>query len=170
MRKIRKKKPIPKLNLIPILDAVFIFIFFLLMSAQFLEIYEIGSDAPAIATIDSEKDDKKPLNLTLKITNSKIVIKTGINGETNSTITKVGAEYNIEKLKKALTKIKLNNIEERSIILSPAKGVKYKQIVKIMDAVTRIEKSLAPLVAKSKKGKTISTKKLFDQIIFETII
>lgn len=170
MRKIRKKKPIPKLNLIPILDAVFIFIFFLLMSAQFLEIYEIGSDAPAIATIDSEKSDEKPLNLTLKITSSMIVIKTGVEGQTSSTITKVGSEHNLEKLKKALTKIKLNNIEERSIILSPTKSVKYKQIVKIMDAVTRIEKNLAPLVAKSKKGKTISTKTLFDQIIFETII
>jgi len=170
MRKIRKKKPIPKLNLIPILDAVFIFIFFLLMSAQFLEIYEIGSDAPAIATIDSEKSDKKPLNLTLKITTSMIIIKTGIEGQTSSTISKIGTDYNLKKLKEALTKIKMNNIEERSIILSPTKGIKYKQIVKIMDAVTSIGKNLSPLVAKSKKGKTISTKTLFDQIIFETII
>jgi hypothetical protein len=36
------KKP-EKLNLVPILDSVFIFIFFLLMSAQFVDVYEIGS-------------------------------------------------------------------------------------------------------------------------------
>ena len=31
----RKKRPEEKLNLVPIMDSVFIFIFFLLMSAQF---------------------------------------------------------------------------------------------------------------------------------------
>ena len=59
----RKKKKVERLNLIPILDAVFIFIFFLLMSAQFLEIYQVGSDLP-IATDAPPPKDKDPLNLT----------------------------------------------------------------------------------------------------------
>jgi biopolymer transport protein ExbD len=37
----KRKKPEEKLNLVPIMDSVFIFIFFLLMSASFLKIYEI---------------------------------------------------------------------------------------------------------------------------------
>ena len=95
MRKRIERKEIPKLNLIPILDAVFIFIFFLLMSAQFVEIYEIGSDAPAIATVDTEKSDKRPLNLTLAISSTSIVIKTGVDGVVNTTIPKIGNEYNL---------------------------------------------------------------------------
>jgi biopolymer transport protein ExbD len=170
MRRRIEKKEIPKLNLIPILDAVFIFIFFLLMSAQFVEIYEIGSDAPAIATVDTEKDDKKPLNLTLKISMSSIVIKTGVEGSISSTIPRIGKEFNIEKLKSALKKIKLENIDERSIILSPTKSVSYNEVVAIMDAVTSIDRKQAPMVAKSKKGNVIKTYTLFDQIIFETVI
>ena len=170
MRRRIEKKEIPKLNLIPILDAVFIFIFFLLMSAQFVEIYEIGSDAPAIATIDTEKNDKKPLNLTLKISSSNIVIKTGVEGVINSTIPRMGKSYNLEKLKTILTKIKLDNIEERSIIISPNSSIKYEEVVKIMDAVTSIDSKKGPLVAMSKKGKKVKTHTLFDQIIFETVI
>lgn len=170
MRTRKEKKEIPKLNLIPILDAVFIFIFFLLMSAQFVEIYEIGSDAPAIATIDTQKSDEKPLNLTLKITNSTIVVKTGVEGSTKSTITKMGEDFDLKKLKKVLIDIKLANIDERSIIISPNKNVNYKQIVKIMDSVTSVGKGIPELSAKSKKGKIVRTKTLFDQIIFETVI
>ncbi|CBW26246.1 putative membrane protein [Halobacteriovorax marinus SJ] len=170
MRTRREKKEIPKLNLIPILDAVFIFIFFLLMSAQFVEIYEIGSDAPAIATIDTQKSDEKPLNLTLKISNNEIEIKTGVEGTTKSKITKLGEEFDLSKLKKILIDIKLKNIEERSIIISPSKSVNYKQIVKIMDSVTGVGSEFPELSAKSKKGKLVRTKTLFDQIIFETVI
>ena len=65
----RMKKP-PKLNLIPILDAIFIFIFFLLMSAQFIDIYEIGSDAPITST-SSPENKKPPLNLTLELNGEK---------------------------------------------------------------------------------------------------
>ncbi len=170
MRKAREKKEIPKLNLIPILDAVFIFIFFLLMSAQFVEIYEIGSDAPAIATIDTEKSDEKPLNLTLKISSSSIEVKTGVEGAVKTTITKLGKSFDLPKLKKVLIDIKLANIDERSIILSPSKNVNYKEIVKIMDSITGVGKDIPAIAGKSKNGKIVRTRTLFDQIIFETVI
>ena len=62
MRSFNKKKKDKKVkpNLIPILDAVFIFIFFLLISAQFIDVYEINSDAPAVVTVDRKIDKKKP--------------------------------------------------------------------------------------------------------------
>ncbi|WP_372654883.1 ExbD/TolR family protein [Halobacteriovorax sp.] len=170
MRQRREKKEIPKLNLIPILDAVFIFIFFLLMSAQFVEIYEIGSDAPAIATIDTEKSDEKPLNLTLKISSSSIEVKTGVEGALKTKITKLGKEFDLSKLKKVLIDIKLANIDERSIILSPSKNVNYKEIVKIMDSITGVGKDIPAIAGKSKNGKVVRTRTLFDQIIFETVI
>ena len=84
MQRRKMKKP-PKLNLIPILDAIFIFIFFLLMSAQFLDIFEIGSDAPISAS--SEKHpDKAPLNLTLELEGDTITVKTGLNGDVKKKI------------------------------------------------------------------------------------
>ena len=68
--RVRTKKKVPKLNLIPILDAVFIFIFFLLMSAQFVEIYEIGSDAPTVKNV-TKNNKEDPLNLTVDVFKNK---------------------------------------------------------------------------------------------------
>ncbi len=45
----RKKKGYAPLNLVPIMDAVFIFIFFLIMSSSFVKMFEIQSDVPIIS-------------------------------------------------------------------------------------------------------------------------
>jgi len=73
----KMKKP-EKLNLVPILDSVFIFIFFLLMSAQFVDVYEIGSSVPMMKEAKNEKQEKDPLNLTLEVSKTQIVVKTGL--------------------------------------------------------------------------------------------
>lgn len=167
----RKRRKMERLNLIPIMDAVFIFIFFLLMSAQFLEVYEIGSDAPAVQTITQEQKDKKPpLNLTLEISNSSIIVKTGVEEKTYKTINKTGEGYELDALREVIVEIKVNNIDESSIILRPNTNVPYVQLVKIMDTVRNLDTGDAELVAKNKAGNEVKTKKLFDQIIFETII
>lgn len=172
MRSIRqKKRKMEKLNLVPIMDAVFIFIFFLLMSAQFLEVYEIGSDAPAVQTItQDEKDKKPPLNLTLVISNEKIEVKTGVDEATYTTIKKTSEGYELEALREVIVEIKTKHVDENSIILRPNTSVPYAQLVKIMDAVRNLEANDAEIVAKNKAGNEVKTKKLFDQIIFETLI
>ena len=58
-----KRREDNKLNLKPILDAVFIFIFFLLMSAQFLDLHEIGSDVPIVQSLPSKAKKDKSLHL-----------------------------------------------------------------------------------------------------------
>lgn len=161
---------IPKLNLIPILDAVFIFIFFLLMSAQFVDIYEIGTDAPTVSEIEPSKDKTPPLNLTLIITSEKITIQKGLNQTVVDSIKKIGKDYDYKKLKLSLKKIKIHNIDEVTIILKPLKSISYEKIVMIMDTVRGVDPTDAPIVAKNKKGKTIQTRDLFNQVIFETII
>ena len=170
MRKIKRKATIQKLNVIPILDAVFIFIFFLLMSAQFLEIYEIGSDAPSVKTVESQ-DKKPPLNLTLDISGNGIVVKTGMDGNVVRNI-KMNTEgnYDLDGLYKTLLEIKKNNIEEESVVLRPTSKVAYKKIVWIMDACREIKKDDPALASKGKNGKMKETRTLFNQIIFETII
>lgn len=154
----KKKKKMEKLNLIPILDSVFIFIFFLLMSAQFLQIYEIGSDAPAVKTTESIKDDKPPLNLTLVIDRNKIEVRTGVPEKTYREIASLNDEYDVQKLQQVLTELKSQHQDEKSIIFRPNSSVNYKQLVVLMDAVREI---------RPKQG---LPQKLFNQIIFETIL
>ena len=162
----RKTNP----NLIPIMDAVFIFIFFLLMSAQFIDIYEINSDAPAVVTIDKKIDKKDPLNLVLEITKDSIIIKTGLSEKTHFELNKkTDGKYDLEKLNKMLAEIKLKNIDEDAVILRPISTVSYADIVKIMDT-TRETSHNQILTARNKKGELIKTTSLFNKIIFETII
>lgn len=173
IRRRQKKKAAPcKPNVIPILDAVFIFIFFLLMSAQFLEIYEIGSDAPAVKTVseDEQKDKKPPLNLTLEVKRDAIVIKTGLEGQIHRTIASEAGEYKLDELAKELVTLKKGHVSETSVIIRPDSKVEYKKIVYIMDTCRELPRDTPSIVAKDDKGVTVETRTLFEQIIFETII
>jgi biopolymer transport protein ExbD len=153
----RKSKRIERLNLIPILDAIFIFIFFLLMSAQFIDVYEIGSDAPAVQMVKQE-DKKKPLNLRVKIYQSKLVITTGPENKVYQTLKKINGEYPTDKLNLLLGKLKRENKSENSIILAPRKNINYKNIVKIIDKVRYFKE-------KDNNGEPV---KMFDQVMFES--
>lgn len=164
----KKMKKREKLNLIPILDSVFIFIFFLLMSAQFLEIYEIGSDAPAIKTTDSIKDDKPPLNLTLEIKKDSLVVKTGMPEVVYKEIRAVAGSYNLDELNKVLIQIKQKNSKETSIILRPDPAVNYRKIVEVMDSAREMRGN--GVFEVQLDGKKAQIRTLFNQIIFETII
>lgn len=173
MQHIRRKKKAERLNLTPILDAIFIFIFFLLMSAQFIDIHQIGSDAPAIATISDDKKDKEPpLNLTLTLNKDEILVTTGLD---NNVVKKIKIEERDGKLQlseliKVLVKIKTKNIEEKSIIIKPNQEFKYQKLVEVMDAVKKLGRDQGVVKGTNKKGAEVQTETLFDQIIFETII
>jgi len=161
IRQRNKKETSCKPNVIPILDAVFIFIFFLLMSAQFLEIHEIGSDAPAVKTISEDnKDDRPPLNLTLKINSKDIAIVTGIEGVVKYRVPR-NKENTFLMLTKHLATLKEKHPKETSVILRPSKGVDFKSIVRIMDA----SRSYTP---STESGRAVASKELFTQVIFET--
>lgn len=161
--RVRTKKEIPKLNLIPILDAIFIFIFFLLMSAQFIDIYELNSDAPI--TSQAKSDQKEPLNLTITLTNNKLQISTGL----NNNVIAVFNEDELEKFNSELIKIKEQNPKESSAILRPASNFPYHKIVKVIDFTREIQKKGVLITAVDNNNHKTSTNKLFDQIIFETM-
>lgn len=173
MRMLRRSKKIERLNLTPILDAIFIFIFFLLMSAQFIDIHQIGSDAPAIATISEEKKDKEPpLNLMLDIRKDEILVTTGLDNKVFKKIKlqEKDGKLMLGELIKTLVLIKTKNIDEKSVIIKPSQEFKYQQLVEVMDAVKKLGKEQGVVKGKSKKGATVQTDTLFDQIIFETVI
>lgn len=161
----RKMKKPPKLNLIPILDAIFIFIFFLLMSAQFIDIYQIGSDAPITSTASSEMK-KPPLNLTMVLSGNKITIKTGL--DENIYKTYKFSDEALAKMNEDLIALKKQNPTEDSVILKPSHSFKYNQIVKVIDHSREIVKPNVYITAVDAKNRKVPSKKLFERIIFET--
>ena len=144
----KMKKP-EKLNLVPILDSVFIFIFFLLMSAQFVDVYEIGSSLPMTKEApDQKNDDKDPLNLTLEVTKEKIVVKTGLrNPQSRSFASTEEAE-----IKEYLTELKRKNPKENTMILKADPKISFQQLVTVIDT--------------TQTGKDQKVK-LFEQIVFD---
>lgn len=160
----RRVKKMPKLNLIPILDAIFIFIFFLLMSAQFIDIYEIGSDAPITTSVEQPKPDKEPLNLTLEIRKDKIIVKTGLDGNVYKSIN----ETELNKLNDVLIELKNQNPKENSAILKPLSTYEYHKIVKIIDATREVIKPNVFVTSVDDNNRKYASRVLFDKIIFET--
>lgn len=141
------KKP-EKLNLVPILDSVFIFIFFLLMSAQFVDVYEIGSSVPMTQEATEKKDDKDPLNLTLMISKEQIVVKTGL----RKPVSRAFASTQDIEMKDYLTELKKQNPKENTIILKSDPKVPFQRLVAIID-YTQLTKD--------------SKEKLFEQVVFD---
>lgn len=144
MRTTHKMKKPEKINLVPILDAVFIFIFFLLMSAQFVDVYEIGSKLPM--TKEADQDVKKdPLNLTVEVKKDEIVIKTGLR-----TITSKKFAWEDEaQITAYLQELKASNREENTIIVRADKKLSFQDLVKAIDLTQK------------------ENEKLFEQIVFD---
>jgi biopolymer transport protein ExbD len=132
---IRRKTPkITRLNLIPILDAIFIFIFFLLMSAQFLDIYEIHANTPATKQItEKEEQEKKPLNLKVLISSEELILKTGLNSITVATFD--NNKEGLAGLTAKLVELKASHPNEKTAIIVPNNTVKYKKIIPVIDHV-----------------------------------
>ncbi|MCT4643254.1 MAG: biopolymer transporter ExbD [Bacteriovoracaceae bacterium] len=168
-RKVKKAQG--GLNLVPILDAIFILIFFLLMSAQFVKIFEIGSDVPIVSNTPPPKTKKKPLNLTLKIRKSGLLLTTGLNQRvyTNIKKTKEG-EYDLLRLHDVLISLKKKYKHEETIVFEPQVDLTYEEIVKIMDAVRLLKKTDDSIFTKDKDGIDIQLKTLFHKIMFGNLM
>lgn len=141
------KKP-EKINLIPIMDAVFIFIFFLLMSAQFVRVHEIGSSVPMVRETREDKMPKDPLNLTVEIHTDRIVLKTGKN------LAEVGAfnDQQWDKMRATLMDLKKKHPTEKVAQLRTQGKVPFERLVKTIDHV---------------KGEPASKTVMFEEIVFD---
>lgn len=168
-RKVKRKSE--RINLIPILDAVFIFIFFLLMSTQFIKVYEIGSDVPIISNSPPPKMKKKPLALTLLIEASGFVLSKGVPSQIVKNIKKsADGQYDLNALHEYLVDIKKSHQEEESIILEPVVDLKYEEIIQIMDAVRMLKNTDENFFQKDKDGINVQIKTLFSKIIFGNLM
>lgn len=157
----RRRKKEPDLDLVPILDSVFILIFFLLMSAQFIKIYEIGSDLPILTDAPPPKEDivEKPLNLTLKIDEQRVQVFTGESAELQqvSTFNEDDANFGLQDLHDFLVDLKIKHPKENVVAFVPTEGVSYDVLVRVMDKVRwhKDEHSDGPL---------------FNQIVFDNLV
>lgn len=163
----RSENTTARLNLIPILDSVFIFIFFLLMSANFIKLFEISSDVPIISSAPPPKQDKLPLALTLKINASNIVVYTGLPSQQIKVINKNAmGGYNLDELHNLLIQLKKKHLSEDTVIFEPLIDLPYEELVKIMDSVRVIRNTDEPLYQKKADGLNEKVQSLFGQIIF----
>lgn len=166
----RKKKDEP-LNLVPIMDAIFIFIFFLLSSATFLKIYEVGSDVPIISDSEPPKKEKDPLALALEITDNEIIVSTGLPARVNKRFKRLDdGKFDLASLHDYLIDVKKANLDENTIILEPVGDLTYDEIVKIMDAVRKLNRTDEAIYKKNKDGIDEKLQELFSKIIFSNLM
>ncbi len=173
-RKSKKNEEI-SLPLVPIMDAMVTLISYLLFSASFLAIVVIDSPAPVLADAKEqmEKNKKPPLNLTLRIKEQQLFLEGGFGNLVNRRITNLPEEggYDFNALHMALIEIKNRYPEETKLILMPDPGVAYDQIIKIMDAARRFEKTDPTLFRKNPQtGVDEAENKLFPEFIFGNLL
>ena len=167
----KRKKPEEKLNLVPIMDSIFIFIFFLLMSASFLKIYEIGSPIPIISDQEQPKDDKVPLALTMRLEQDQILLLSGVPSKEIQKFTRQpDGKFNYDEIHRVLIDIKKQNLNEDSIIFEPIGDLTYEEIVNVMDAVRMLNKLDEAIFKPNKDGIDEKIKNLFDRIIFSNLM
>jgi len=164
-----KKAGSDKINLVPILDAVFILIFFLLLSSQFISIFEINSDVPLVSANDPPPK-KKPLALTVEIREKALWVFSGVPSRLETQIPKnEEGEYDLIALHNYMIEKKRKHVEERSIIIEPVIDVEYDKIILIMDAVRMLLPTDETFFMKNKEGIEEEVEVLFDKIMFGNI-
>ncbi len=167
----KKKRPEEKLNLVPIMDSVFIFIFFLLMSASFLKIYEIGSPIPIVSDSEPPKNEKEPLALTMTLESNEIKLAQGIPSKVIKTFSRQeNGEFNYEDIHSTLIQIKKEHLDEDSIVFEPVGDLTYEEIVKVMDTVRMLNKTDEAIFKKNNEGIEEKIKELFSKIIFSNLM
>ncbi|HXH73783.1 MAG TPA: biopolymer transporter ExbD [Bacteriovoracaceae bacterium] len=167
----KRKKPDEKLNLVPIMDSVFIFIFFLLMSASFLKIYEIGSPIPIVSDKEPPKKEKDPLALTLTADTNELVLSQGVpSRQIHKFVRQPDGEFNFEELHVMLINLKKQHLDEDTIIFEPTGELTYEEIVKILDAVRVLHKTDEAIFKTNKEGIDEKLKDLFTKIIFSNLM
>jgi biopolymer transport protein ExbD len=167
----RKKRGEEKLNLVPIMDAVFVFIFFLLMSASFLRMREIGSPIPIISDSEPPKKKKDPLALTLTLDSNEAILSRGVPSKAIQKFPRMGdGQFNFEAVHTVLVDLKKRHSEEDTIIFEPIGDISYEEIVKFMDAVRMLHNTDEAIFVKDKDGLDVRLKDLFSKIIFSNLM
>ena len=166
----RRAKKGDGINLTPILDAVFIFIFFLILSAQFIKTFEINSDIPLVSDEPPPPNQKPPLALTVRIDDNGFTLLKGVPSQTFDRVEKVNGEFDLLKLHSIMIDLKQKYLDENMVILEPITDLTYEELVKIMDAVRLLNKTDPEIYKKDKDGIDTKVNDLFNKIVFGNLM
>jgi biopolymer transport protein ExbD len=134
MAKLRmKKNGIERLNIIPIMDAVFIFIFYLLMSAQFVDIHEIETKVPKSEVAD--KAPKETLQLKVLLKTNKIEVYRGLQEKLVQSFAFQEGSPVPKEFIDLVNQLKKENPQENTAILSMGLDSKYESMVLVMEVL-----------------------------------
>lgn len=165
----KKTREQPWINIVPLLDATFVFLFFLMFSTAFVHFYEVPSVAP-IASDSEPPPDAKPLALTLRIISDGIEVYTGVPAQLQKKIDAKSPEnYNLEELHQYLLSIKKDHAGEKTIILNPEVNLAYEKLVEIIDSVRLLKKTDPEIFSKDKDGIDIKVNEFFSDVLFGNI-
>lgn len=148
MRTTHQMKKPERINLIPIMDAVFIFIFFLLMSAQFINVYEIGSSVPMVREVKAPPEKKDPLNLVLEVHANEVKVRHGKDGAQSRSF----SDTQWTELRVYLGGLKTKHPDEKVAQVRPQGKVPFHRLVKVIDHA---------------RGEPKAKLKLFEEIVFD---
>lgn len=168
-RRIRRKQVNEKINLVPMMDAIFNFIFFLLITSSFVSIFQISSPLPLVSDKEPPQNNKKPLALTVSMDTNKVTIKAGIPSRVIQTFTKEGEEFPWDNIHLFFIDMKKKNMHEDLAIIEPDNAVAYLEIIKLMDSIRILRKADETLYSKDAQGVPIKLELLFSTVLFGNI-
>ncbi len=136
MKEKNKGKRIERLNLIPILDAIFIFIFFLLLSAEFVQLGEIAMKVDPLAKSARGGGGQKESSVNLFLKKKLLVLETDHEALKEKIVLKIDHEKNyLKELHKKLVELKKKMPDERKIKIWPSDNVSYESVLKVVEVV-----------------------------------
>ena len=151
----------PKINIIPLMDVIFIFIFFLLMSVQFFEYFQITSSNPVTKTPQQvpQEEDKKPKQFKVQVSKDSVEFTEGME---ENVVAKFSTDpADVKRFREFMRKIKTDNPDENAMIIKPYRDISFERIVSVIDSVQQ-----KVVIGKDKTGGK-KTKLLFKNIAFE---
>ena len=136
MKEKNKGKRIERLNLIPILDAIFIFIFFLLLSAEFVQLGEISMKVDPLLKGARGRSGQKETSVNLFLKKELVVLKTDHEALKEKIVLKIDHEkIYLKELHKKLVELKKKMPDERKIKIWPSDTVSYERVLKVVEVV-----------------------------------
>lgn len=154
------------LNLVPMLDAMVTLIAFMLYTASFIALVSIDTPVPSFAP--TTLINQEPLQLTLTISSTGVTLWSPFKRIDTYTIPNLGdGTIDLATLHAKAVSVKQRFSAETKIILVPAAGTSYDELIGVMDTIRDFEKTDPTITVKdSQSGIDQVVPRLFPEIIF----
>ncbi|MDY0059017.1 MAG: biopolymer transporter ExbD [Myxococcota bacterium] len=124
-----------EINLIPMIDLLIVSISFLLITAVWTQLSRLNVMQQMPGQPNTEEPQEEKVRLFLKVNGEGFELNAGDVVK----IPKKGQEYDFEKLRTELAKVRENFADRHDMIVAPEDGVKYVDIITSMDIAIQHE-------------------------------